>query len=327
MKYINTNWDIPYYNFALEEYLLTDMPEDSYVFFYIHKPSIIVGKHQNTIEEINQEFVTENNILVARRMSGGGAVYHDTGNLNFSFVHKADKNDINNFAKFTKPVIEALKELGVNAQLSGRNDILINDKKISGNAQFYTKGRILHHGTLLFDSDMSNLSSALKVKEIKIKSKGIKSVRSRVTNIKEHINNDMNIFDLKEFLLKNFGKSSDISEYKLSEKDLSCINEIAIEKFSTWDWNWGRSPEFEIQKINKFPCGIIDMRFNIKNGIINDCKTYGDFFAKEDVSVLENLLIGKSYRKENLKKILSKIDMNDYFSQISLDEFLNFIFN
>ncbi len=327
MKYINTNWDIPFYNFAFEEYLMSHMPQDSYVFFYIHKPSIIVGKHQNTLEEVNKEFVEKNNIIVARRLSGGGAVYHDKENLNFSFIHKADKSDVNNFVKFTKPVIQALNELGVNAELSGRNDILVDGKKISGNAQCYKNGRLLHHGTLLFNTDMSNLVKALKVKELKIKSKGIKSIRSRVANIKDYINKNMTIYEFKDYLIKNFSRSSEISEYLLTDYDLAYVNKKAEEKFSTWDWNWGESPEFEIQKIKKFHFGLIDLRLNIKGGCIKNCKIYGDFFAKEDITSLEQQLIDIPYKEENIKLTLSEINLNDYFSNITINEFVKFVFD
>src|SRR5690554_1608935 len=165
MKYIKTDWNMPFYNMAFEEYLLNDMPPEDYVFFYIHRPSIIVGKHQNTIEEVNKEYVDDEDLVVSRRLSGGGAVYHDEGNLNFSFVLQAGKEDVNNFRKFTKPIILALEKIRVKAELSGRNDITIDGKKFSGNAQFARRNRLLHHGTLLFDSQMSNLTKALQVKD------------------------------------------------------------------------------------------------------------------------------------------------------------------
>ncbi|MDK2917891.1 MAG: lipoate---protein ligase [Candidatus Petromonas sp.] len=325
MKYIKTDWGIPYYNFALEEYLMNEAPEDSYIFFYIHKPSIIVGKHQNTIEEINKEFVEENGIIVARRLSGGGAVYHDEGNLNFSFVQKAQKQDFNNFEKFTRPIINALKELGVEAELSGRNDILVNGKKISGNAQYYKKGRILSHGTLLFNADMTNLSKALKVKDLKIKSKGIKSVRSRVANIKDYMGKDMSIFELKNYILNYISDNVDIDEYVLNESELKKIIEVANNKFSTWDWIWGNSPEYEIQKINKFPCGLIDVRLNIKNGKIKDCKIYGDFFTKRNIEELEEFLCDKTYEKDSIKNDLKNIDLSDYFHGLDLEKFAEFL--
>ncbi|SKC84339.1 lipoate--protein ligase [Maledivibacter halophilus] len=325
MKYVKTDWSIPYYNFALEEYLMSEAKEDSYIFFYVHKPSIIVGKHQNTIEEINKEFVDDNDIIVARRLSGGGAVYHDEGNLNFSFVQRAEKSDVNNFEKFTRPIINALKELGVKAELSGRNDILVEGKKISGNAQYYKKGRILSHGTLLFNADMSNLSKALKVKDLKIKSKGIKSVRSRVANIKDYMENDMSIFHLKNYILNYIAKNTEIDEYVLSEDELKKINKAAEDRFSTWDWNWGNSPEYEIQKINKFPCGLIDIRLNIKDGKIKDCKIYGDFFTRRNIEELEEFLHGKVYERDIIKRDMKNINLSDYFNGLNVEEFAEFL--
>jgi lipoate-protein ligase A len=301
LKYIETNWDIPYYNFALEDYLLNEAEEDDYVFFYIHKPSIIVGKYQNTIEEVNKDFIDDNNIIVARRLSGGGAVYHDHGNLNFSFVHKASKKDVNDFKKFTKPVVDALKDLGLNAHLSGRNDILIDDKKISGNAQYFTNNRLLHHGTLLYDSEMSNLVKSLKVRDLKIKSKGIKSVKSRVANIADFLNDTLPIEDFRDYLLKSFYKSKDIEKYELDEKALTYIENKVKEQFSTWDWNWGKSPDYEIQKIEKFPFGILDTRIDVKDGKISKCKIYGDYFSKKVI----------------------KID--DYFTDFDFEEYINYL--
>ena len=325
MKYIETNWDIPYYNFALEDYLLNEAEEDDYVFFYIHKPSIIVGKYQNTIEEVNKDFIDDNNIIVARRLSGGGAVYHDHGNLNFSFVHKASKKDVNDFKKFTKPVVDALKDLGLNAHLSGRNDILIDDKKISGNAQYFTNNRLLHHGTLLYDSEMSNLVKSLKVRDLKIKSKGIKSVKSRVANIADFLNDTLPIEDFKDYLLKSFYKSKGIEKYELDEEALNYIENKVKEQFSTWDWNWGKSPNYEIQKIEKFPFGILDTRIDVKDGKINKCKIYGDYFSKKDISNLENSLIGLKYDKNELLKNQNVIKIDDYFTDFDFEEYINYL--
>jgi lipoate-protein ligase A len=325
LKYIETNWDIPYYNFALEDYLLNEAEEDDYVFFYIHKPSIIVGKYQNTIEEVNKDFIDDNNIIVARRLSGGGAVYHDHGNLNFSFVHKASKKDVNDFKKFTKPVVDALKDLGLNAHLSGRNDILIDDKKISGNAQYFTNNRLLHHGTLLYDSEMSNLVKSLKVRDLKIKSKGIKSVKSRVANIADFLNDTLPIEDFRDYLLKSFYKSKDIEKYELDEKALTYIENKVKEQFSTWDWNWGKSPDYEIQKIEKFPFGILDTRIDVKDGKISKCKIYGDYFSKKDISNLENSLIGLKYDKNELLKNQNVIKIDDYFTDFDFEEYINYL--
>ena len=194
----NQNITDPRINLAIEEYCLKHLdPEETYLLFYINQPSIIIGKNQNTIEEINTKYVDENGIIVVRRLSGGGAVYHDLGNLNFSFITKDDGNSFHNFKKFTEPVVAALKRLGVDAELSGRNDLMANGRKISGNAQFSTKGRMFSHGTLLFDSEIEHVVSALKVKKDKIESKGIKSIRSRVANISEFLDQKMTTVEFR----------------------------------------------------------------------------------------------------------------------------------
>src|SRR3954447_3269134 len=191
------NYD-PRINLAIEEYALKHLDiNETYLLFYINEPSIIIGKNQNTIEEINTEYVESNGIHVVRRLSGGGAVYHDLGNLNFSFITKDDGESFHNFRKFTEPVVSALQKLGVNAELSGRNDIEDGGRKISGNAQFSTKGRMFSHGTLMLNSEIENVVSALKVKKDKIESKGIKSVRSRVANISEFLTEKIRIEEFR----------------------------------------------------------------------------------------------------------------------------------
>ena len=195
----------PRINLAIEEYALKHLDiNESYLLFYINKPSIIIGKNQNTIEEVNQDYVEENDITVVRRLSGGGAVYHDLGNLNFSFITKDDGDSFHNFKKFTEPVVKALGKLGIQAELSGRNDIMAEGKKISGNAMFATRGRMFSHGTLLFNSEMDHIVSALKVKKEKIESKGIKSVRSRVGNIADFLKEPMTIEEFRSFHLNQY---------------------------------------------------------------------------------------------------------------------------
>lgn len=325
MKYIKTDWKIPFYNMAFEEYLLNEMPQEDYVFFYIHQPSIIVGKHQNTIEEINKEYVDESGVIVSRRLSGGGAVYHDEGNLNFSFVLQAGKEDVNNFKKFTQPIILALERMGVKAELSGRNDITIDGKKFSGNAQHARRNRLLHHGTLLFDSQMTNLGKALQVKDLKIQSKGVKSVRSRVTNIKPYLTQDISIQEFQQHLLDYMGELNVLEEVVLDAKDLAILQEKVDNKFSTWDWNWGESPDFDIQKMDKFDCGIIDLRMNVSQGRIRELKFYGDFFVRQPIEELETCLTNQVYRKEDIIKALEDVDLNDYFFGLDKKLFVDFV--
>jgi lipoate---protein ligase len=318
----------PRINLAIEEYALKNLDiNETYLLFYINEPSIIIGKNQNTVEEINTDYVESNGIKVVRRLSGGGSVYHDLGNLNFSFITKDDGESFHNFRKFTEPVITALQKLGVNAELSGRNDILAEGRKISGNAQFSTKGRMFSHGTLLFDSEIEHVVSALRVKQDKIESKGIKSIRSRVANISEFLSNSMDIQQFRSHLLKNiFSESNDIPEYVLTEEDWSKIHELSKERYQNWDWNYGKSPKFNSQHSHRFPVGSIDVRLEVNKGMIDSCKIFGDFFGVGDVSEIETLLTGQKYEKNALEHALQEVNIPHYFGNITKEDFINLIY-
>jgi lipoate---protein ligase len=318
----------PQINLAIEEYALKNLDiNETYLLFYINEPSIIIGKNQNTIEEINTEYVEKNGIHVVRRLSGGGAVYHDLGNLNFSFITKDDGESFHNFRKFTEPVVTALKKLGVNAELSGRNDLLAEGRKISGNAQFSTKGRMFSHGTLLFDSEIESVVSALNVKKDKIESKGIKSIRSRVANISEFITEKVTIEEFRSLLLKNiFDGMEEIPEYVLTEKDWEKIHELSKDRYQNWDWNYGKSPKFNLQHSHRFPVGQIDVRFEVNKGTVENCKIYGDFFGVGDVREIEDKLTGIKYEKSEIASALEEVDIKHYFGNISKEDFINLIY-
>ncbi|MEK5058063.1 lipoate--protein ligase [Paenibacillus shunpengii] len=319
----------PRINLAIEEYALKHLSlDESYLLFYINAPSIIIGKHQNTIEEINQEYVQEHGVQVVRRLSGGGAVYHDLGNLNFSFITKDDGNSFHNFRKFTQPVVEALHSLGVNAELTGRNDLQVGEQKISGNAQFATRGRMFSHGTLMFDLNLENVAASLKVNPEKFKSKSTKSVRSRVANISSLMDREMTIVEFREELLRHiFGmEANEVPEYKLTEQDWEKIHEISKERYQNWDWNYGLSPESNVKHSKKFPVGIIDLRMNIKEGRIEDIKIYGDFFGVGDVADIENLLRGKRYEEQEVREALKDTDIKHYFGNLEFDDFIGLVF-
>ncbi|HCO78781.1 MULTISPECIES: lipoate--protein ligase [Bacillus] len=318
----------PMINLAIEEYCLKYLdPEETYLLFYINQPSIIIGKNQNTIEEINTKYVEDNGIKVVRRLSGGGAVYHDKGNLNFSFITKDDGDSFHNFKKFTEPVIKALEKLGVKAELSGRNDIMADGRKISGNAQFATRGRIFSHGTLLFDSEIEHVVSALNVKKEKIESKGIKSIRSRVANISELMDQKMTTEEFRKILLSYiFDTNGDVPEYRLTEKDWEKIHEISRDRYQKWEWNYGRSPKFNLQHSKRFPAGSIDLRLEVKKGIIQDCKIFGDFFGVGDIADIEKRLIGQQYDRKTISDVLEDMDMRHYFGNVSKEDFLDLIY-
>ncbi|WHY02036.1 lipoate--protein ligase [Neobacillus sp. DY30] len=317
----------PRVNLAIEEYALKNLDiNETYLLFYINEPSIIIGKNQNSVEEINTEYVERNGIHVVRRLSGGGAVYHDLGNLNYSFITKDDGDSFHNFRKFTEPVIAALKQMGVNAELSGRNDILAEGRKISGNAQFSTKGRMFTHGTLLFKSEMDHIVSALRVKKDKIESKGIKSVRSRVANISEFLTEEWTIEEFRAALLKSIFQGEEVTEYVLTEDDWEKIHQLSKERYQNWDWNYGKSPKFNLQHSHRFPVGQIDVRLDVEKGIIENCKIYGDFFGVGDVSDVENKLKHVRYGKNDIEAALKDVDTTYYFGNVLKEDFINLIY-
>jgi len=327
MIYIRNDDNRPQFNLALEQYVFDNLTQFDEIFLlWINEPTIVVGKNQNTIEEINLDYVKENNINIVRRLSGGGAVYHDYGNLNYTIIsEKGGKSTAFNFEAFTRPVIEVLAKLGVKAEFTGRNDLTIDGRKFCGNAQYMKKNRILHHGAMLFDTDLNVLSKALKVSKDKIESKGVKSVRSRVTNIKDHLKEDISIEDFKQLLLDHMIETYNITEYKLTEEDYEKINKIMEERYATWEWNFGYSPEFNIEKSKRFTSGKVQSKINVDEGIIKSIKFYGDFFGTGDVSELEEKLVGIKYKEDEISKVLDDIDVGYYFAGISKEELLSLI--
>ncbi|HEX7976309.1 MAG TPA: lipoate--protein ligase [Anaerolineales bacterium] len=317
----------PSLNLAAEEYLLRQvMPGEDILLFYINEPSIIIGRNQNTLEEINQSYVEAHQIHVVRRLSGGGAVYHDLGNLNFSFISPNTPENVLNFQKFTAPVIRCLRDMGVAAELSGRNDIVVDGRKISGNAQYIAGKRMVSHGTLLFDSDLSRVSEALNVKQSKIASKGIKSVRSRVANISEFLVEPMDIKAFRTRLLYSLFESGRMQEYRLTGSDWQAILTLADERYRRWDWNYGRSPDFNVQKTQRFPGGEIEARIDVQAGFIQQVKFYGDFFGQGDLSELEAKLAGARYTSGDLAAALKDMDVSLYFSGLSNQELLDLLY-
>ncbi|MNS09673.1 Lipoate-protein ligase LplJ [compost metagenome] len=316
-------------NLAIEEYALKHLPADeTYLLFYINAPSVIIGKHQNTIEEINAEYIKDNGVKVVRRLSGGGAVYHDLGNLNFSFITKDDGQSFHNFRKFTQPVVEALQQLGVNAELTGRNDLQVGEQKVSGNAQFSTRGRMFSHGTLMFDLNLDNVQASLHANPEKFKSKSTKSVRSRVANISDFMDKKITIEEFRSELLRHiFGMEVDeVPQYVLTEEDWNKIHEISKERYQNWEWNYGLSPESNVKHAKKFPVGIIDLRMDIKDGRIAEIKIYGDFFGVGDVADIEDKLRGLRYEENEVASVLADTDVKHYFGNIELSDFIGLVF-
>lgn len=329
MKYITNLSNDPHYNLAFEEYCFKNLPQDDdYVFLWINGPAIIVGKNQNTIEEINNDYVRENEIKIVRRITGGGAVYHDLGNLNYSIFTNSVGQEKIDFGQINIPILKSLEKFGIRAELTGRNDLTLDGKKISGIAQSVWKKRILNHGTILFDTDLSVLSKALNVKADKIESKGVKSVKSRVTNIKPYLDNDVDILQFKGMLLKFIFQyhNADMEEYTLTQEQLEGINELYETKYKTWEWNYGESPDFGYKNYKRLPSGSIEVRLEIKNGIIEESKIFGDFFGTKDVSELESSLNGSKYDKDVIKERLESLNIIEYFGNIEKEDFISLLF-
>ena len=302
-KFITHDIRNPYFNLASEEYLLKGT--DGYYFYlWINDPAVIVGVNQNAIEEVNQGYVNQNGIKVVRRLTGGGAVYHDGGNLCYTVIAPYNPNE-NGYLKFTAPVIEYLNQLGVNACFGGRNDILVDGKKISGNAQTVYNGRVMHHGTLLFDTDTNVLTSALNPNKLKMQSKDIKSVRSRVVNLKEYLP-DFTVGKLKDGLKEKFLTVAD--NYEFNQVDINAIEKLVAEKYSRYEWNIGRSPKGKNALNKKFPFGIITLTFDTNNGVIENAQIHGDFFSLKELSPLENALNGVKFEKESVCAALKNVD-------------------
>ncbi|MGC9398049.1 MAG: lipoate--protein ligase [Anaerolineae bacterium] len=318
----------PRMNLAIEEHLLRHFEgDDEILLFYINEPSIIIGRNQNTLEEINEAYVREHNIHVVRRLSGGGAVYHDLGNLNFSFITPYKKGTPQDFEHFTRPVIRVLREMGVEAELSGRNDILVQGRKISGNAQYRTADRMFSHGTLLFDTNLRDVVESLNVSQSKITSKGLKSVRSRVANISEFLDEPMTTQEFRARLLRGIFRDADeIPQYRLTEEDWAQIRRIKAERYDTWEWNYGRSPEFNVQHSKRFPSGEVDVRINVQQGFIQDVKIYGDFLGDGDVSDIEKRLLGVRYDRDALAQALEGLDTCTYLGGVEGEAFLDLIY-
>ena len=319
MFYLESPSRDPYFNLALEEYVFERMDKSkSYFMLWQNDNTIVVGKYQNTAEEIDQAYVDAHGIRVARRLSGGGAVYHDKGNLNFTFiVDRADAPGLN-FKIFVEPVIQALARFGVHAAFTGRNDLTIDGMKFSGNAQYARRGRLLHHGCIMLDSNLTSVADALRVKEAKFDSKAVKSVRSRVTTINAHAPAPISMEDFKGALKECAMASGELEPCTLTEEDLAAIRKLRDEKYATWAWNYGCSPAYDMRREMKFPAGLVTAHLSAEGGKIKAVRFYGDFFGGE-LGELEGAMAGLPL-DGHLTEALEALRVGDYMSGITAEE-------
>lgn len=316
----------PYFNIAAEEYVLHEFTDDCFM-LWRNEPSVIVGKHQNTLAEINYDFVAQNKIKVVRRISGGGAVFHDLGNINFTFIMNGQPGQLVDFRKFTQPIIDVLATLDIEAKFEGRNDLTIDGKKFSGNAEHVFKNRVLHHGTLLYRSTINNLAGALNVDPDKFRDKAIKSVRSRVTNISEHLKEALEIEDFISLVMNHILEMYPNAElYQFSDQDRKIIQQMVQTKYGTWDWNYGYSPKYNFKKSIRTNGGKVEFNFDVKDGIIEKANIYGDFFSRANIHDLEQALIGIPHHEKEVLKVLDSFEIGTYFKNITLEELIPALF-
>lgn len=325
MKYLVLNTTDPAYNLAAEQYVFDNLAGEGFLMLWQNRNAIIIGKHQNTLAEINEAFVREHGIKVVRRLSGGGAVYHDLGNLNYTLIVPDDGEGLD-LGRFCRPVIRALQKLGVAAELNGRNDMTVGGQKFSGNAQYRKDGRVMHHGTILFDSDMSVLAGALQVDEEKIKAKGVKSVRSRVTNVRPCLPADMTLPQFRDAVLSSILEEAPGTEYVLTREDEAAIKAIAQERYDTWEWNYGRSPQCDVKLRRRFEgVGTVEAFLKLERGCIAKIAFRGDYFSAVDPADLESLLIGCKRSPEDLERALASTQVSRYFHGLTTAQLVELI--
>ena len=315
------------FNLAAEQYVFDALPRDrSYCLLWQNRSAVVIGKYQNTLAEIDLPYVEKEGIQVVRRLSGGGAVYHDLGNLNFSFITDAGNTETLDMKLFCAPVVRTLAALGVEAEVNGRNDITIAGRKFSGNAQYLRGGRILHHGTLLFDSDLSVVSRALRVDEEKIRAKGLRSVRSRVTNIRPHLREDIPLPVFRELLRGNVLRENGGAEYRFTEEDLAAIDALRQERYARWDWNFGASPPCTLLKRRRFEgCGTVEAHIDVERGRIRSLRFLGDFFSAAEPEELAARFIGLRPEREDYASALTGTEVSRYFLGLDREGLLSLL--
>ncbi len=318
MKFIRLYTNDPYYNLAVEEYLLKNSEDDIFMLWQ-NGPSVIIGKNQNAYAEVELEYAREQGINIVRRITGGGAVYHDLGNVNYTFITSTEKARALDYEYFTKPIIDALAHFGVECKLSGRNDLECDGKKVSGNAQHTENGRILHHGTLLFDADVGTMSKVLRANKEKLEHNAVKSHSSRVTNIKKLLSDDISvdtfIDSIENFVMERY------SAQKGAIPEDEAINRLR-ERNSGDEWIYSTKrylTNYKVIRHKKYPFGIVNIEMVLNKDIIDDIVISGDFFGVLPIEELEDQIKGQGLDK------ISNLNVSKYIDKMTFDEFIELI--
>lgn len=323
--YFETGCQNPFYNLASEEYILRTRTNGNHLLLWQNNNTIVIGQNQNAEAEINRAFVEAHGIHVVRRITGGGAVYHDMGNLNYSFITDSEDAERLTIENFTRPVVKALKGLGLKAEASGRNDILVEGKKVSGTAQRLVAGRVLHHGTLLFDSNPDMVEGSLNVDKTKFRSKSSQSVRSRIGNIRGFLPFEMSLQEFWEYL-KEALSSGGLQPDMLSKEELAAVEELKRKKYDTWEWNFGRSPKYDVVNRQRFAGGGLEVGVHVEKGLVSNIGFYGDFLAVSSLKPLMRALVGCPFRREDIAAVLENFALKELFGGITKEEVLDTVF-
>lgn len=316
----------PYFNIATDEYILKYLKEDCFM-LWRNDNAIIVGQFQNTLSEINYDYVKAHHIAIVRRLSGGGAVYHDLGNLNFSFTKTGKDANLSDFERFTRPIVEVLQSLGTNARFEGKNDITIDGKKIAGTAAHIYKNKILEHGCLLFSSKMKDVSEALRINPVKYIDKAVKSVPKRVTNISDHLKTPITLEEFTKKLMDHvLAIYPDSKLYKFTEDDIKIIKKLRDEKYATHEWNYGKSPDYNFKKAIRTKGGLLEMNLEVKKGVIEKAKIFGDFFSERGIADIENALVNVDHEENAIRISLAKFPIEKHFRNINIDDLVEAMF-
>lgn len=321
----------PYFNIAAEEFMLKHMREDCFA-LWRNEPAVIVGRHQNTLAEIDRDYVERHHIPVIRRMTGGGAVFHDLGNICFTFVRhlcdaQGERERMPDFHEFTQPILDVLQGMGVAARFEGRNDLTIDGRKFSGNANGVWQDRILHHGTLLFSSNIADMSPCLKVNPLKFEGKAVQSVRSRITNISEHLAEPVSVEDFISAIENHVQRMFPQAVLRpFTAEEEAAVNGLVARKYGTYEWNYGSSPAYGYRRgLHTEKGGNIEVHCRVADGCIAELKVFGDYFFTKDTAAFEAAMVGCPLTEAALRERLATLPLQDYFAHVAVEEWLRLL--